>query len=166
MRKSTAGVTLRPRTAADDRFILKLSERLFTRYSSDPVSTTGGMLDEPGAAVVVAEHNRTRAGFAIVGFFRSPKDVGPWQKPTIARLNAIAVRPEVQGLGIGRLLVARAEDIALSERAVSLMLLTAETNVRARAMFESAGFMSIVRLFDCYRGGQSGIAMMKPLRSY
>jgi ribosomal protein S18 acetylase RimI-like enzyme len=163
MQKGNAGAILRPKTATDDRFILALADRVFGRYSTDPVFSTAAMLNGPAASAIVAEHDGARAGFVIVSVLRWPRPFGPLQRPTLAHVDAIAVRPEAQGLGIGRLLLEAAEETARSEDALSLTLLTAETNVRARELFTSAGFQPVVRLPNSYRGGQRGISMMKLL---
>ncbi len=81
----------------------------------------------------------------------------------MARLNAIGVHPELQGRGVGRFLLEHAEAVARDEGAVSLTLMTADTNVRARRLFTSAGFQIMLTLDQAYARGQRGILMSKPL---
>lgn len=164
MRDRTAQITIRPfRPGADDTFAQALGERAFAPYSRAPGASIVSMLGERGAEAAVAEIGRAKVGFAIVAFARVPREFGPWKSPVIARLNAIAVRPESQGRGVARGLVAWAEELARARGAVTLTLATAETNTRARRLFEYAGFLPVVRLPEQYARGQDGIAMFKPL---
>lgn len=159
----TATLTFRSRATADDPFILDLSERVFAAYSRDPVGSTRSMLDEREAEVAVAVRGQTRVGFGILGLRRLHRDVGPWRRPVAAHLDAIAVRPDMHGAGIGGALLDHLVDVALARAAVSLSLLTAESNTRARRLFESAGFLPLLRVGQSYAGGQPGIWMFKPL---
>lgn len=147
----------------DDAFICSLGERAFAAYSRNPRASMRFMLAESGSEAGVAELSHTQVGFAIVGFERLARDFGPWRRPLLARLNAIAVKPDVQDQGVGRRLLAWAEELARARAAVSLTLNTAKTNLRARRLFESAGFLPAVELKDIYTGGQSAVAMFKPL---
>jgi len=122
------------------------------------------MLDEPGSDAVVAEAFGAQVGFAVLGIERLSRGFGPWRRPAIARVNAVAVRPELQGHGIGRALLARAEAMARAEDAVTLTLMTAEDNAPARRLFVSAGFLPVLTLDQAYRNQQRGIVMFKPLR--
>jgi GNAT superfamily N-acetyltransferase len=164
MRDRTAQINIRGyRQGPDDSFVLTLGERAFAPYSRASRASIISMINEPGAEVAVAEIGRAKAGFAIVAFTRLPRDFGPWKSPAVARLNAIAVRPESRGRGVGRGLVAWAEEIARAQGAVSLTLTTAETNLDAQQLFEHAGFLPVTRLFETYAGGQTGVAMFKAL---
>jgi len=159
----TAALTLRPKRASDDEFILSLSERVFAIYSTFPDAAMNSMLRQHGARVAIAEVGRTRVGFIVVSFERLRRDFGPWSRPAIARLDAIAVRPDAQGRGVGRVLLIHAEEIAREHDAVSLTLRTAETNTRARRLFESSGFLTLLALEDNYKDHQRALAMMKLL---
>lgn len=164
MRERTAQIIIRPfRRGADDTFVHDLGERAFAPYSLASRASMTSMLAERGAEAAVAEIGRTRVGFAIVALTRLPRELGPWRRPGVARLNAIAVRPGSQGRGVARGLLAWAEEVAREDGAVTMTLTTAETNARARRLFELAGFLPAAKLLDTYMGGQSGIAMFKPL---
>lgn len=147
----------------DEPFIRALSRRVFAAYSRNPARQTSGMLDEEGAEAFVAELGGSPVGFAVVGFEELLRDYGPYRRPTLARLNAIAVHPDAHGRGIGRRLLRRAEDIARARGAVSMTLHTAVTNRRALRLFEPAGYLSVLTLPGHYARGQSAIAMFKPL---
>jgi ribosomal protein S18 acetylase RimI-like enzyme len=160
---SLAALVIRPMRADDGDFVVTLSAQVFGTYSWDPVASTLAMLDEPGAVSAVAEVAGSPAGFVVVRFDRHAKDFGPLSRPVLARVNAIAVRPELFGRGIGRRLLAHAEELARARRAVSMSLLTARANMRARRLFTTAGFLAIAPVANAYARRQSAIAMIKPL---
>ncbi len=163
MRKTTADLILRPRRPADDAFIYPLSDRIFAAYSMHPTGSMASMLAERGAVVRVAERPSGQAGFFVLAFERLARSFGPWADPAAARLNAIGVQPDMQGRGVGRFLLDRAEALARDEGAVSITLMTAETNTRARRLFASGGFQTLMVLEAAYARGQRGIVMTKAL---
>jgi ribosomal protein S18 acetylase RimI-like enzyme len=154
---------VRPRLPTDDSFLLELGGQAFAKYSRDSRSSMSGMLGERGAETVVAELAGAPVGFALLGYQTLPRDYGPWKRPVAARLNAIAVLPEREGRGIGRRLLSAAEEVARASGAVSVWLLTAETNRRARTLFSSGGFQPVLRLPRAYVRGQAGVTMFKLL---
>jgi ribosomal protein S18 acetylase RimI-like enzyme len=163
MRQDTADLSVRPHRADDTPFLESLSERVFSVYSRDPTGTMASMSDDADAVTLVGELGRTRVGFVVVSFEQLSRDFGPWSRPVLARLDAIAVRPDAQGRGIGRALLASAEEAARARQARTLSLMTAESNARARALFESAGFFGLLRIERAYARGQRAVTMMKPL---
>ena len=164
MRKTTVDLILRPRRPSDDDFIYRLSERVFSAYSLHPTGSMASMLGERGARTVVAEQARTLVAFYVLGFERLDRPFGPWQDPALARLNAISVTPALHGRGIGGLLLSHAEALARDdEGAVSMTLMTAETNTRARRLFSSAGYARLFMIEGAYARGQRGIVMTKAL---
>lgn len=164
MRDRTAQLLIRPfREGADDAFVQSLGERAFGPYSRAPRASMIAMLTERGAEAGVAEIGRAKVGFAILGVAKVAGAFGPFRDPAVVRLNAIAVRSDSQGKGIGRGLLTWAEERARSLGGVTITLTTAETNLRARRLFELAGFLPVTRLPDTYVGGQTGIAMFKAL---
>ncbi|MFT3765818.1 MAG: N-acetyltransferase [Minicystis sp.] len=164
MRKTITDLILRPRRASDDDFIYRLSERVFSPYSLHPAGSMASMLGERGARVVVAEQAHTPVGFYVLGFEQLDRPFGPWLRPSLARLNAISVLPGLHGRGIGGLLLDHAESFARDdEGAVSMTLMTAETNTRARRLFTSAGYAKLFVIEHAYARGQRGIVMTKAL---
>ena len=111
----------------------------------------------------MVERSTKVVGFFVLGFEHLAKSFGPWESPAVARLNAIGVQPDLHGRGVGRFLLERAEAVARDEGAVSLTLMTAETNTRARRLFGAAGFQRLLTLEHAYARGQRGIVMSKPL---
>ena len=167
MRKTTADLILRPRRASDDGFIYRLSDRIFAAYSHRPTGSMASMLSESDAVAFVADRIADRGaqpvGFFVLGFERLARSFGPWARPAVARLNAIGVEPSLHGRGVGRFLLDRAEAVARDGGAVSLTLMTAESNTRARRLFAGAGFQRTLTLDGAYARGQRGLLLSKPL---
>ncbi len=163
MRKTTTDLILRPKRPTDDGFIYRLSNRVFAPYSMAPVASMTSMLDEEGSIAMVAAQGASPVGFFVLAFERLAKSFGPWRRPALARLNAIGVEPDLHGRGVGRFLLESAEELARAEGAVSLTLMTAETNARARRLFGASGFQSLLVLPRAYARGQRGIVMTKVL---
>jgi ribosomal protein S18 acetylase RimI-like enzyme len=173
MRKTTADLILRPRRPADDGFIYRLSDRIFALYSMHPTGSMAAMLAEAGARAFVCERSAgqgssrgalgQQAGFFVLGFERLAHGFGPWQRPAAARLNAIGVQPDLHGRGVGRFLLDQAEIVAREAGAVSLTLMTAETNVRALRLFLSGGFQHLFVVDRAYARGQRGLVLTKAL---
>jgi GNAT superfamily N-acetyltransferase len=163
MRGTTAELRVRPMRPTDEAFVLGLSRQVFAAYSIQPIRAMASMLADPSAAALVAELNGERAGFFVLSLDALGRPFGPWQRPVIARLDAIAVDPDAQGRGVGRFLLARAEALARARGAVVMALMTAEKNHPARRLFTSAGFLELVRIPVAYARGQTGVTMNKPL---
>jgi ribosomal protein S18 acetylase RimI-like enzyme len=173
MRKTTAELVVRPRRPSDDAFIFQLSDRIFAPYSRRPTGSMASMLAERDAVACVAEHGKASqalreaslapVGFFVLGFEHLGKSFGPWSRPAVARLNAIGVEPDLHRRGIGTLLLEYAEAVARQHGAVSLTLMTADTNLRARRLFAGAGFQALFTLEHAYARGQRGVVMTKPL---
>jgi GNAT superfamily N-acetyltransferase len=163
MRKAITDLTLRPRRPGDDAFLYRLSDRVFAAYSVDPASSLTAMLDEGDARAVIAEQGGAPVGFYILSLARLPRPFGPWQRPAVARLDAIGVLPTLHGRGAGGLLLGHAEDLARDEDAVSLTLMTADTNTRARRLFSGAGYQLLYAMDGAYAQGQRGLVLTKAL---
>lgn len=165
MRKTTTDLILRPRRAADDDFIFRLSDRVFSPYSRHPTGSMASMVSERGARVIVAEQASTEVGFYVLGKETRDRPYGPFERPTLARLNAICVLPGLHGRGIGALLLQHAESLAREAGALSMTLMTADTNARAQRLFKSAGYLRLFVVEHAYARGQRGIVMTKLLAS-
>lgn len=163
MPERTTELIVRTERPGDREFILSLSARAFAPYSRNPAGFVGRMADEPSAVLFVAELGSTQVGFALVRFVELGRPFGPWAHPVLARVDAIAVRSDAQGRGVGHELLARVEDEARSRDAALVSATTAATNRRARRLFGSAGFFATVALGPTYDRGQVGIALQKPL---
>jgi ribosomal protein S18 acetylase RimI-like enzyme len=156
-------VTVRPRTPADDEAIVALARPSFGRYSQAPGQSVAAMMRARTAETLVAEAGRRLLGFAIVTFEALPQAFGPWVRPVVASLDAIAVNEKQQGAGVGSALLAEVERLARARGAVTLTLRTAVSNARAQALFRRAGFQATVQIQAFYRNGLSAFAMSKAL---
>lgn len=156
----------RPRAAltpSDHRFIESVGAQVFADYSRDPRAVVRAMAAAPSALVEVARAWGDPVGFFIVGMTRLSKPFGPWERPATAHLEAIAVEPSLQGAGIGRHLLARAELAARGSGAVGMSLMTAFDNHRARRMFATADYRALLSVNRAYVGAQPAVVMMKLL---
>jgi ribosomal protein S18 acetylase RimI-like enzyme len=131
--------------------------------SRDPSQTMRSVLAARDAWVLIAEQDSAPLGFVALQLEPLGRDFGPWTSPAAARIEAIAVRSDAQGRGIGRRLVRHAELAARAHGARSLSLATAEKNARARRLFDAAGFMSLTVVEAYYTRGQAAVLMLKAL---
>jgi ribosomal protein S18 acetylase RimI-like enzyme len=153
------------RVRTDDLdFIARLSDAVFRRYDPSAVRNVVRMVRNPSAETVVATAGDLRLGFAVVQLRRLARAYGPWERPVVAHLDAIAVSPDFAGRRVGRRLLESAERVAQSHGAVSLSLLTAVDNRPAKRLFDRAGFELVTSIDDAYAGGRRGLAMQKGLR--
>jgi ribosomal protein S18 acetylase RimI-like enzyme len=105
-------------------------------------------LASPHAETLVAEHDGRLAGYALV-LFRP--------KSAVARLYSIAISPHSGRRGLGRLLLAAAEQAALDRHCTSLRLEVHERNDRAIALYQKAGYRVFGRHQEYY--GDRGNAL-------
>jgi ribosomal protein S18 acetylase RimI-like enzyme len=163
MPENLARITIRPAAPADDEFVHDLASRVFFAYSRDARRAIRSILAERNSEALVAELDALRVGFAVIQYEQLSRDFGPWVKPTAARLNAIAVRPDAHGRGIGRRLLESVIDAARRRPSLSLSLSTGERNTRARRLFTGGGFVQLARVEGYYDGGQTGVLMHRVL---
>lgn len=156
---------IRTARAADRPFLEKLSVEVFSKYTSNPVRLLQTMREL--GTTLIAEHSLAGKpvplGYAVIEVSTRRPAVGEFREPRLAHLSAIAVRPEAMGCGLGRQLLEAAEEVAREQGAISMSLLTAKTNVVARALFDSAGYSGILPVDDAYIDEQEGIRMLKSL---
>jgi ribosomal protein S18 acetylase RimI-like enzyme len=162
---------IRPAQAEDRDFLLSLSERAFRPYADHPDHLMLRMMRNQSGEILIAERalggravkSDRRLGFAVISVRHTVGSFGPWSHPSAAHLDAIAVRPHVSGRGVGRRLLMHAEEVARRRGAVSISLLTAVGNERARRLFLGAGYQLITLLDGVYADDQPGLAMLKAL---
>jgi ribosomal protein S18 acetylase RimI-like enzyme len=155
---------IRAARADDAEFLVTLSQQAFAPYSDDPGATMRRMMSARRAnTIAIAEQRKRRAGFVVVRIEELGRDFGPLVRPSVAHLDAIAVRPNLVGRGIGRQLLEHAEQAAREQGAVSISLLTAESNGPAQRLFRGMGYQSLAPFDDVYADGQRGFAMFKSL---
>ncbi|AZO70709.1 MAG: GNAT family N-acetyltransferase [Mesorhizobium sp.] len=122
----------------------RLSRRSFRQF-----------IERETAEMLVAENDGHVAGYAVV-LFRKGSGV--------ARLYSIAVGPFFGNLGIGRQLLAAAEEAAYEHDRMMLRLEVREDNQRAIRIYEQAGYRKIGREPDYYEDGATALRYEKTLR--
>ncbi len=158
-----ANITIRPASGGDDAFLHGLARQVFAPYSRNPLHAIRSILAAPNAETLVAELDALCVGFVVLRYEQLDRDFGPWVRPTAAHLDAIAVRPDAHGRGIGRRLLEGAEEAARRRPSLSLSLATGERNTAARRLFVGAGFVELARSERYYAGGQTAILMHRAL---
>jgi ribosomal protein S18 acetylase RimI-like enzyme len=156
-------LTLRPKRPEDEPFVTRLSAGAFAPYSEEPAASVRRMLRDPSAYIEIADLDGEAVGFVVVELWRLGRSVGPLIRPAGAHLAAVAVVPARRRRGLGRLLAARAEEVARAFGAQSISLMTAATNRTARRLFERAGYQCYASVVDAYAAGQRGVLMIKVL---
>lgn len=102
-------------------------------------------------------------GFVIVALESLGRNFGPFSRPSVAHLDAIAVRPNMSSKGLGHRLLSHAETMARAGGAVSMSLLTAESNHEAQRLFSSAGYQVLTFFDGVYAGQERALSMFKAL---
>ena len=149
--------------ADDEYFLVALSMRVFRRYSEDPARMMRRILRRGMHDIAVAVQGEARIGFVAMHVEPLGRDFGPLRRPSVARLDAIAVRPNMVNQGIGGRLLAHAETCARARGAVSISLITAETNVAAQSLFLGADYQMLTVFDGVYTDGQRAFSMFKAL---
>jgi ribosomal protein S18 acetylase RimI-like enzyme len=140
---------VRPRCAADDAFIVRLSLLAFGEFSRHPGQSTLHMAR--AGTTWVAERGARAVGFAIVNGSGEGR----------AELCAIAVEEHARGVGVGAALLAQIERALVRAGTTELTLHTAEANSAALELFSKRGFHTERRLPRFYRGVFDACTMRK-----
>lgn len=144
---------IRQGVASDLPFIRELSALVFARFG-DYETTLPVMAGQPGVHTLVAVAGQQRIGFAMYTL-EAPE----------ADLLAIAVLPERQSQGAGKLLLQEVEsavrDYAGEAGEAAMRLSVALDNTLARRLFERCGYRYRPEEQGFYPGGQPSITMWK-----
>jgi ribosomal-protein-alanine N-acetyltransferase len=132
------GVRLRTAQPGDTMAIAALEEKIF----SDPWSAASfdGMVINPRVRFVVAEDEGAVVGYSVLMYAFPDAD-----------LANLAVAPAARGKGIGRRLVENVVDDARTAGIEEIYLEVRDSNARAIALYESAGFRACGRRRRYYR---------------
>jgi ribosomal protein S18 acetylase RimI-like enzyme len=149
-----AALQIRPASAAEERFAVRLGEQAFGEFDAHAARTTANLLREVGAETLVAFLSGEPAGFVVLG--RTAAGV--------VHVNAIAVSPDQRGKGIGQRLMQEAERSARRRGAERLSLHTAQANLGALALFLRFGFSITHRQASGYSRPQPTCRLEKLLR--
>jgi ribosomal protein S18 acetylase RimI-like enzyme len=157
--------TIRPARPSDEDFLVALSSRVFRPYAVHPGRAMRQLLESKTSEIFVAVHGETHLGFVVVHIESLGRNFGPIEDPSVAHLDAIAVRPNFSSQGLGRRLLTYAEGFARNNGALSISLLTAESNIDAQKMFLAAGYHVLAPIDDVYASQQRAYSMFKSLTS-
>jgi ribosomal protein S18 acetylase RimI-like enzyme len=146
---------IRPATAADTPAIAEIVDQAYRHYIARIGKPPGPMLDDYVArvsegAVWVFEEGAVIAAIIVL-----------LPAPDYLLLDNIAVSPTRQGLGLGRRLLAFAEDEALRRGCREIRLYTHQTMVENQRLYTSIGYE------ETGRGSEAGydrVFMRKQLR--
>src|SRR5438874_11644125 len=146
---------IRPAAADDVPAVAEIVERAYRHYIARIGKPPGPMMDDYAArvsqgAVWVLEEESVIAAIIVL-----------LPAPNYLLLDNIAVSPARQGLGLGRRLLAFAEDEALRRGYREIRLYTHETMVENQRLYASIGYE------ETGRGSESGynrVFMRKQLR--
>jgi ribosomal protein S18 acetylase RimI-like enzyme len=146
---------IRPATAADVPAIAEIVDQAYRHYIARIGKPPGPMLDDYVArvsegAVWVLDEGAVIAAIIVL-----------LPAPNYLLLDNIAVSPTRQGLGLGRRLLAFAEDEALRRGYREIRLYTHETMVQNQRLYTSIGYE------ETERGSEAGynrVFMRKQLR--
>jgi ribosomal-protein-alanine N-acetyltransferase len=138
---------------ADAAAIVALEEH----FPSDRLSprSVRRFLAAPQARVWVAELRGAVVGNLILLTRRNSR---------CARIYSIVVAPAARGLGLGRRLLAAAENEARRLGLAALVLEVRTDNRAARALYGRLGYVQVQRLPGFYGDGADGLRLVKPLR--
>ncbi len=126
-------------------------------FSTDRISRRSfrALIARPTAATLVAEIDGAVAGYVMI-LFRAGTGM--------ARLYSLAVTPERGGRGIGKKLLAAAEDAAKRHDRIMLRLEVREDNDGAIGLYGRAGYRQIGRIPDYYEDGMAALRLEKLVR--
>ncbi len=143
----------------DLEFVRDLAGEVFAPYG-DYRKMLPKWFRTAGVMTFVSERDGVRTGYVMVAFFREAGVL-------VGDVLAIAVAPEHQGHGLGRMLLQHAvtvcEQVAETTPVRAMRLTVADTNLRAQHLFKSFGFRQVEGEFGQYEGGQQALHMERAL---
>jgi len=153
-------IVLRRAVALDGLFIGSLSREVFSIYGHYEEILSRWFMFEKGITTILACRNDIRLGFAMLS-----EPCARYNLPDASELLGIAVAPEKQGKGVGRMLLSAIESVTPDLGIKWLLLHTAVDNLPARRLYEKAGYkiLEVKRCF--YPEGQDAVSMYKEVQT-
>lgn len=145
---------IRPATHGDLPALSKLENRVFDTDRISPRSFRN-FLARDTAELAIAEIDGEVAGYFVLLFRRGTG---------MARLYSIAVAPEHAGKGLGRRLLAGAEQSAFEHGRMALRLEVREDNAPAIELYRRSGYRPIGKYADYYEDKADALRFEKTLR--
>jgi ribosomal protein S18 acetylase RimI-like enzyme len=145
---------LRPARVSDVDRLVTIENRAFAH---DRISRRSfrQLIERETADTIVAERDGLVEGYCMVLYRRGSG---------VARLYSIAVDPELGRSGLGRTLLAAAENMAFDHARLLLRLEVREANERAISLYRQNGYRRIGREEGYYEDGAAALRMEKLLR--
>ncbi len=149
----TTEIVMRTAKKGDLDTLLALEARVF---SSDRLSRRSlrRLIGRRTASILVAEKDKTIIGYTLILYRRDT---------ALARLYSIAVSPETQGSGLGRALLAKAEDDAFRNGCIFLRLEVRADNAPAIALYHKTGYRQFGFYLDYYTDHTDALRFEKRL---
>lgn len=146
---------IRPATPIDLDIVQQIVRQAYTHYIARIGREPGPMLDDYGALiregrVCVIEHDGVVQGLLVL-----------IPQTDAMLLDNIAVSPQAQGLGLGRMMMDHAEQAAIAAGYRSIKLYTNEAMTENIALYSRLGYAETHRIEE---KGLRRVYMVKPLR--
>jgi len=151
-------VRIRPATASDLDFVIRLSGKVFHIYGPyrDMISQ---WFESEITETIVAQEKKKPVGFAMLG---------PLSKSCHghhgAEILAIAVEPAKQNMGTGQKLIEAIEAKAAELNVTTIFLHTCTENLPARKLFVRNSYQALGIESAFYPAGQDALAMSKDIK--
>ena len=144
---------VRPAAQSDLEELLRLEK---VAFETDRISRRSfrRFLESNAAAILVADTGAGLSGYVLLLLRRGT---------ALARLYSIAVDPNLQGQGIGRLLIEAAESFAFDADRIVLRLEVRTDNAVAQALYKKRGYRDCGHVAGYYEDGCDAIRMQKLL---
>ena len=154
------GLTIRPACAEDRAVLIRLmgdlndfeaaieDNRADASAAESHLDWVGGQIAQLGGVTLVAVLDGVVAGFLSYTFEEDP---GTFVKPAYRRhalIWDISVAEDARGQGIGRALLDATERAVKAAGIAEIRLFVLERNIRARGIYEQAGFRNYERFLS------------------
>lgn len=150
-------IKIRPARPSDSLYVAQLSERVFRIYGPYE-KIISSWLESGMTMTLVAQINKKPAGFVMISHL--PQESNPQH---VSELLAIAVAPEKQRMGIGKMLLKEVEKKAAQMGISELFLHTAEENRAAQDLFAKNEYVLRGINKGFYPAGQNALIMSKKI---
>jgi ribosomal protein S18 acetylase RimI-like enzyme len=155
-----AGILLRRAGASDSLFIGRLSRDVFSVYGPYEDILLRWFKSEKGVETILACQDNVRIGFAMLG-----EPCLRYDLEDASEILGIAVEPEKQGTGVGRMLLEALDAVSADFGIKWLLLHTATENTPARRLYEKIGYRILEFKKNFYPEGQDAVVMYKEVRT-